>query len=162
VSCTFAAELYVHAIAIEREAAERYAELAGRMDGAGNHAVAALLRMLSSLEAKHLDELRRRAAGVELPPLTSDYTWRDSEAPETAARDLPPREMTQRRVLEIALQAEKAARAFFEHAGRRAADAEVRELAAQMAAEEAEHAVLIERMLLRLPAVAVDWRSTAG
>ena len=65
----YAAELYVHAIAIEREAAERYAEFAARMDQQGNFA------------------------------LTADYSWHDSEAPETA----------QRHALEIALQAEKRA-----------------------------------------------------
>lgn len=158
MSIAFTAELYVHAIAIEREAAERYAELAGRMDKEGNFAVAALFRMLSTFEAKHLEELKRRTADLELPPLTADYSWPDSEAPETAARDLLVRGMTQRHALEIALQAEKRARAFFEHACRIADDPGVRGLAHEMAAEEAEHVALIERMLLRMPSASVDWR----
>ena len=153
------AELYVHAIAMEREACERYAELAHRMDGQGNFAVAALFRMLQGFEQKHLDELKRARAGLQLPALTADYTWPDSEAPETTARDAAVRGLTQRHALEIALQGEKRARAFFEQAARVAPDPQARRMALEMAAEEAEHAVLIERMLQRMPAFGADWRS---
>ena len=94
----YAAELYVHAIAIEREAVERYAELAQRMDDFGNHAVAALFRMLADQEKRHLDELRRRSAAMKLPDLASDYSWFTYGAPETVARELVMRFMTQRDV----------------------------------------------------------------
>ena len=150
--------LYAHAMAIEREAVERYAEFAGRMEREGNFAVAALFRMLSTLEAKHLDELKRRTAKMNLPPLEADYSWPGPEAPETLARGAElTRGMTQRRGLEMALQAEKRARAFFEQAARVADDADTRTLAREMAAEEAEHAELIGRMLSRTPGGAVDW-----
>lgn len=162
MSLEYAAELYVHAIAIEREAAERYAEFAQRMADEGNHAVAALFRMLSTFEARHFDELKRRTAGIELPPLTSDYSWRDNRAPETAARELVFRLMTQRQALCIALDAEKRARAFFEHACRNATHPAARALAKEMAMEEAEHVVLIERMLQRTPEPDVDWASAFG
>jgi rubrerythrin len=52
----------------------------------------------------------------------------------------------------LALDAEKRAHAFFEHAGRIADDPAVRALAREMAAEEEEHAALIGRMLERTPA----------
>jgi rubrerythrin len=146
------AELYVHAIAMEREAAERYAELAQRMDGQGNVAVAALFRLLATLEQKHLADLERRSAGLLLPELTADYTWPDSEAPETTAREAALSGLTQRHALEIALQGEKRARAFFEQAARVAPDSQARGMALEMAAEEAEHAVLIQRMLERMHA----------
>jgi rubrerythrin len=146
------AELYVHAIAMEREAAERYAELAQRMDGQGNLAVAALFRLLARLEKKHLDDLRRRSAGLQLPALTADYTWPDSEAPETTAREAALHGVTQRHALEIALQGEKRARAFFEQSARVAPDPQARGIALEMAAEEAEHALLIQRMLERMHA----------
>lgn len=155
----YTAELYVGAIAIEREAAQRYAELAARMDKEGNFAVAALFRMLASQEAKHLEELERRTSGMKLPPLSIDYSWRDGEAPETVGRDLVRRGITQRRALELALQAEKRARAFFEQAARVADDADVRALAQEMAAEEAGHELLIQRMLTRLSSAQADWRS---
>jgi rubrerythrin len=133
----YSAELYVHAIAIETEAARRYGELAQAMAARGNHAVAELFRRLGAFEERHLEELRRRTAGQPLPPLDADYTW-PGEAPETVTL-----------ALALALGAEKRARAFFEHAARMACDAETLALAREMAAEEAEHALAIERMRSR-------------
>jgi rubrerythrin len=143
------AELYVVAIAIEREAAERYDELAGRMQEQGNAAAAALFRLLGGLETQHLEALQRRSAGLRLPPLGSDHTWLDSEVPETSAHDAIVPGMTQHHALEIALQGEKRARAFFEQAARVCDDPDARALALEMAAEEAQHVTLVERMLAR-------------
>ncbi|MCD6044016.1 MAG: Rubrerythrin [Burkholderiales bacterium] len=154
-----ATELYVHAIAIEREAAQRYTEFAEHMADRGEPTLARLFRLLAEGETKHLDALMRRTDGVALPELGSDYSWLDQGAPETAARELVFRLMTQRDALEIALRAEKRARAFFEHAARVADDPAVRALAREMAAEEAEHVALIERMLSRTPGRDVDWES---
>ena len=153
------AELYVHAIAIEREAAERYAELAERMADLGNGEVAALFRFLAQAEARHLGELRRRTEGVALPALCADYSWLHDGPPETVARELVFRLMTQRDALEIALMAEKRARAFFEHAVRIADDPAVRALAREMAAEEAEHIALVQALLSRTPAPLASWMS---
>jgi rubrerythrin len=84
-----AAELYAHAIAIEREATERYVEFAQRMNDLGDEAVAAVFTRLARLEEEHLGALERRTAGLALPPLeTHDYRWLDAGAPETAAREL--------------------------------------------------------------------------
>ena len=153
------AELYTHAIAIEREATRRYAELADAMAVQGNHAVSELFRLLASAERRHLEELERRTAGMRLPALSSDYTWRDGEAPENAPL-APYERMTDRAALLAALDAERRARAFFEHAARVTSDAETRTIACEMAAEETEHALFIERMLRRGSAVA-DWRSVS-
>ena len=146
----FAAELYGHAIAMEREAADRYAEFAGTMEELSNHTVSALFRLLSGCEARHLEELTRRAATLALPPLDADHSWPRGEGPETPAHGQLSRAMTQRQALGIALEAEKGARAFFEQAARVAPDADTRALAEEMAAEEAHHAVLIERLLQAL------------
>jgi rubrerythrin len=82
-------ELYAHALAIEREAAERYAELAQRMDDLGNDEVAALFRRLAVYEAEHLDTLERRTTGVDVPVIPPGrYAWLDAAAPETVAREL--------------------------------------------------------------------------
>jgi rubrerythrin len=153
-----AAELYSHAIAIEREAAERYAELAVHMADLGNDAVAGLFRRLAGFEAEHLDALLRRTDGVELPaPSAAEYRWLDAGAPETAARELIFRLMTPRHALEIALGAEQRAQEFFEHAFAIAADPAVRALAQEMAAEEREHVRLVEDLLARTPDPNVDW-----
>ena len=105
-----APELYAHAIAIEREATERYGELASRMKELGNPAVAELFGKLGAMEAEHLQTLERRTDGVRIPVLGVDqYRWLDAGAPETAARELVYRLMTPRAALLIALEAEKRA-----------------------------------------------------
>jgi rubrerythrin len=155
-----AAELYVHAIAIEREAAERYAEFAQRMDDLGNTAVAEVFATLARFETEHLQALERRTEGVELPQLdTHQYRWLDTGAPETAARELVFRLMSVRNALVIALGAEKRAQAFFEFALLTANDPALRSLAREMAAEESEHVMLIERLLERTPDPLIDWAS---
>jgi rubrerythrin len=151
-------ELYAHAIAIEREAAERYAEFSQHMDDLGNEAVAAVFGTLARLETEHLLALERLTDGIELPELRTDaYRWLDAGAPETPARELIFRLMTPRHALAIALGAEKRAQAFFEQVLMGSDDPEVRALAREMAAEEAEHTVLIEQLLERTPDALVDW-----
>jgi rubrerythrin len=153
-----AAELYAHAIAIEREAAARYAELAERMNDLGNEAVAELFARLAGFEEEHLATLLRRTDGVELPQSAQDeYRWLDAGAPETAAHELVFRLMTPRHALEIALGAEKRAQAFFERTLLTARDPALRALAKEMAAEEQEHVNLVEQLLERTPDANVDW-----
>lgn len=155
-----APELYAHAIAIEREAADRYAEFAERMDDLGNEAVASVFIMLCGVETEHLRALERRTEGVELPALQSqEYRWLDAAAPETAARELVFRLMTPHQALRIALDAERRAHAFFEHVLMTAKDPAARSLAREMAADEAEHVLLIEQLLGRTPEALVDWAS---
>jgi rubrerythrin len=153
-----AAELYAHAIAIEQEAAERYAEFAERMADLGNDAVAELFDRLAGFEAEHLEALRRRTAGVSLPvPPLAEYRWLDAAAPETAARELVYRLMTPRQALQIALSAERRAQAFFEQVMTTADDPALRALAREMAAEEQEHVRIVERLLGHTPDPNADW-----
>lgn len=157
-----AAELYAHAIAIEREAAERYAEFAERMSDLGNDAVAELFGRLAEYEAEHLDALLRRTDGVALPAIASqDYRWLDSVAPETAARKLVFRLLTPHQAVVIALRAERRAQAFFEEIFVTADDPALRALAQEMAAEEREHVVLVENLLSQTREGNVDWATVA-
>jgi rubrerythrin len=138
--------LYAHAIAIEREAAERYGELAERMEDLGYEAVAEVFARLAQFEGEHLDRLLRRAAGAgELAP--GQYRWSDADAPETLPRRLDPHALSSRGALRLALAAEYRAHAFFEGALLRADDPALRALAAEMARDEAEHIELLERLL---------------
>jgi len=155
-----AAELYAHAIAIEREAAERYAEFAERMDDLGNDGAAEVFARLAGFEAEHLEALLARTEGIALPELSVDqFRWLDAGAPETAARELVFRLMTPRQALAIALAAEERAQAFFEHVLTSADDPALRALAREMAADEAEHARALQRLLERTPEPWVDWAS---
>jgi len=143
-----APELYAHAIAIEREAAERYVELAARMADEGRDELAAVFDRLARMEAEHLDALERRTEDVALPEIAPEqYQWLDAGAPETAARELIFRLMTPRQALAIALRGEQRAQAFFERVFTTADDPALRALAREMAAEEQEHVVLIESLL---------------
>ncbi|HXM80578.1 MAG TPA: ferritin family protein [Burkholderiales bacterium] len=145
-------ELYAHAIAIEREAAERYGELAGRMADEGRDELATVFDMLARMEAEHLEALERRTDDTALPAIApAQYQWLDAGAPETAARELIFRLMTPRQALAIALEAERRAQAFFERVFSTADDPALRALAREMAAEEQEHVALIERLLERTP-----------
>lgn len=145
-------ELYAHAIAMEREAAERYGEFAQRMADLGNDGIAAVFAKLGAMEAEHLRTLENRTQGVSIPDVKPDqYRWLDAGPPETAARELIYRLMTPRRALAIALDAEMRAKAFFEHVYRTARDPALRALAQEMAMEEKEHVAMVALQLERTP-----------
>lgn len=144
-------------MAIEQEAAERYAELAERMSDQGNEAVAEIFGRLAQMEAEHLEALKLRTRDVALPQLAGgQYSWLQEGSPETAARELIFRLMTPRNALAIALTAEKRAQAFFEHAFMTADDPALRALAREMAGEETEHIAMVERLLERTPEPSLD------
>jgi len=156
-------ELYAHALAIEREAAERYAELAQRMDDLGNDEVAQLFRRLAVYEAEHLDTLERRTKGVDVPAIgPGEYAWLDTAAPETVARELVFRLLTPRHALGIALEAERRAQQFFAEVKATATDPALRALAQEMAAEEAGHIAMVEQALAKTPDAQVDWATVFG
>jgi hemerythrin-like domain-containing protein/rubrerythrin len=152
------AALYAHAIAIEQEAAERYAEFAARMSDLGNDDVATLFNALARTESRHLEMLTRRTREMALPAIDpAVYAWLDSGPPETGARELVFRMMTPRDALAIALAAERRALAFFLRIQRVARDPALRALAQEMAAEESDHVALVEGVLARVPDAAPDW-----
>jgi rubrerythrin len=150
-------ELYAHAIAFEREAAERYSEFAERMLDEGRNDLAELFGMLARAEMEHLDTLEKRTEGIALSPIAEGrYKWLDAQAPETVARELVFRLMTPRNALAIALQAERRALAFFDHTAWSTSDPGVRSLAREMAADEREHVALLARMLGETPEDSLD------
>lgn len=152
------AELYAHAIAVESEASARYAELGQYMEDLGNELVGDLFLRLARFGKTHETELRRRAAGMQLPQLApGQYAWLDVAAPQTAAHELVLHLITPHGALEIALAAERRAQAFFEAVGAQAVDPAVVDLAAEMAAEEREHVARVEMLIARTPNSDVDW-----
>ncbi|HEX2566750.1 MAG TPA: ferritin family protein [Burkholderiales bacterium] len=155
-----APELYAHAIAIEREAAVRYGELARQMTDRGNEAVADIFAALARMETEHLASLEARTAGLALPGIAAGkYQWFDDGAPETAAHEWLFRLITPHQALRIALDAEKRAQAFFERVMLTCDDAALRALAREMAEEENEHVSMVSRLIERTPEPVVDWAS---
>ena len=143
-------EFYAHALAIEREASERYAEFA-EWFRTRNTEVAQLCRRLEALERSHFQELAEACSTLELPDIAvSDYRWREIQSPEAPARDIVYGVTSPRQLLEIALGAELGAQAFFIWVARTAPQRPVRELAAVMAAEEGEHVTWVREALEKL------------
>ncbi len=151
-------ELYAHALAIEREASARYLEFAEHMADERNDHVATLFRSLAKFEAEHVHQLLEATRQMELPEIaTGQYAWLDDGAPETAAHDLLFRLMTPHDALEIALAAERRAQRFFDDVYETATDDQLRDLALDMAREEADHVDWVERALKANPDPHIDW-----
>jgi rubrerythrin len=159
MSCPIATveEFYAHALAIEREAAAQYAEFAEWFDDRGEPMLAGLCRNLASLERGHYDELLHACRGLTLPAIDdTQYRWLDGASPEAAARELFFRVTHPRHLLEIALAGELRARGFFVWIATEAPSRPVKELAAIMAAEEAEHVRWVRQALEYHP-LSADW-----
>lgn len=152
-------EFYAHALAIEREAAERYGEFAACFEDRGEAVLAGLCRNLASLEREHFEELTAACVDLALPAIAAaDYRWLEGASPEAPARELLFRIATPRHLLEVALAAEWRAHEFFYWIARDAPSKAVRELASVMAAEEAEHVKWVRGALdYHVTTGVVDW-----
>jgi rubrerythrin len=144
--------LYAHALAIENEAVARYHEFATLMADYGNEATAELFLRLEEFEAAHAFHLAKKSVGVAIPVIApGEYAWLDTGAPVPEARAFVFRMMTPRLALEIALRAEKEAKAFFERVAAESRNAGVRKLATEFAHDEQSHIDWVSDALARLP-----------
>lgn len=152
------AELYAHALAIEREAAARYDEFARFMEDHDNVPVARLFARLAGLEREHAARIEARAGALAAPaPQTWEHNWVDAQAPETTAHELVFRLMTPHDALKLALAAEERARDWFERVFAASTDPEVKALAASMVQEEDQHVQWVRRALDADPDPNPDW-----
>ncbi len=150
-------EFYAHALAIEREAAERYAEFETWFFDRGEEVLAGLCRNLAQMENAHFLELVRASRHLNLPPFPQDYQWLEAGPPEAAAREVFYRVAEPRHLLEVALHAECNALAFFEWVARTTPEEAVRSLARGMAAEEQQHVEWVQKALEYHPSRHLDW-----
>lgn len=140
--------LLAHALALETEATERYGELAEQMETHRKRAVAAIFRRLERAERAHLEELTQRCAGRTLPHYAPwEFQWSASEAPETIAVDRVHYQLSVREALQLALDHEHRAVAFFASVAASGAPADVVSLATELAQEEREHIVWLQESL---------------
>jgi rubrerythrin len=154
-------EFLAHAIALEHEAAERYLELADMMESYRNDEVAALFRDMVRYSRLHHDSIVERARGIELPQLRSwQYRWR--HPPEAGGEEAFDPALSAYDALRYARENEFRAQAFYSQAGLDSGSAEVRRLAAEFAAEEAEHVSALDDWLARTPRPSVPWRTDAS
>ena len=129
-----------YALKVEQEAALRFGQLADAMGAAGNKDAEKIFRKMSMFSQMHYAEARARSGYHDLPPLTpQDYQWPDFESPETAAIWATDPMIAKDQALEIALDAERAALAFYSDVLQRTEDPEVKALAKEFVEEEGEH-----------------------
>jgi len=143
-------DFFAHALAIEREAAARYRELAGQMHAHHNGACAALFDWLAQLESQHTARLQSQAAQrvvSEIEP--AEYRWPESGPPESGPLGTAAGLTKPSQLLELALNNERRAKAFFDGIAIAASDPELRKIAAQFAAEEQQHIEMIADALQR-------------
>ena len=144
---------YAHALAIEREAADRYREFATYFGERGEAVLAAICEMLARMEAEHFGQLARASEGLVLPGIDrAAYGW-DVETPvESGPRRAFYRLSEPEHLLEVALEGEMRAHRFFAWIAQTTNDATVEALARGMAEEEERHVRWVTRAIaLRRP-----------
>ena len=141
-------ELLLHALIMEKEAVQRYQTLAEMMELVGNAKVAGIFSEMSKIEAKHVSSIEERIADHDLPILTpSQYRWRGPESPENADSGRVYHLMSPRQAMSLALDCEEKAFSFFDDVVDDSSDEDVREMAAEFAAEEQQHVAWVKEWL---------------
>lgn len=142
-----------HAISLEREAARRYEELAAAMGTEGNAELRRFFTEMAGYSRKHLAEAVARGGFRELPELTpSEFQWPDGVSPEVADWVGVDASLDARGALQLALDSERRCHAWYAAIAATTPDAELKALAHEFAAEEAEHMAALEMRLSALPA----------
>lgn len=149
-------EFMAQALAMEREAVQRYEELADAMEMANNRDVAKAFRTMAGYEAKHAQAIMEQMKWTVDPPVPA-HAWSTAEAPEVVPNDEVHYLMQPWHALELALAAEQRAEAFFAELAGTAASEAVRQAAEEMRQEEAEHVALVREWLEKVPKPDDDW-----
>jgi rubrerythrin len=143
-------EFLAHALELEQESATHYQQLADSMAIHHNQDVAALFHRLARLSDEHAARIGARAHDVHLPRIAPwEFKWDCPGGPESGNRlhgDISYL-MTAVQALELALHNETRGQAFYAHTAAVSADDEVRRLATEMSAEEAEHVNMLRDLL---------------
>lgn len=151
-------EFLAHAYALEIEAVDCYEEIADSMEVHNNLEVAGLFRKLSGYGQKHAAEMVERAKGKDLPRIAPwDLKWPGMTAPETAAQEEAHYLMNPYQALELVHKSETNAQNFYAGVAKTSPNPEVQEMAAEFAAEEAEHVAILEDWMKKYPKPDDDW-----
>ncbi|MGP6158632.1 MAG: ferritin-like domain-containing protein [Vulcanimicrobiaceae bacterium] len=141
-------EFLAYAIHLEREAADRFGQLADAMTTYGNADVGKLFRRLSEYSRLHLGEAQARAGYRDIPVMKpDDFEWPDMESPETAAIWAADPFIGREQALQIALEAESAGFAYYEGVFETTTDPEIRALAKEFVEEERAHVAELENWI---------------
>jgi rubrerythrin len=141
-------ELFAIAHAMEQEAAERYGQLATRMQVEGNSELAALFERLASEEQSHEDSVvswSRQRIGKAPDPSAIRWKLPKTFDEETAAELTSSRLINAYRVLSMAVRNEERAFTLWSYIAAQADEPEIQKAAERMAHEELEHVSLLRR-----------------
>ena len=145
-------EFMAQALAMEREAAQRYSDFADAMEIHNNREVAALFRKMAGIERKHAARIMAEMGWKDTPALPSGKpSWEGFEAPETTPGDEVHYLMQPYHALQLALLNEQRAERFFARLARAATVEPVRAAARELQAEEQEHVKLVRAWMKKLP-----------
>lgn len=136
-----------HAVALEREAARRYEELAAAMATEGNRELSLFFTRMAHYSRKHLAEAMARGGFRKLPPLAPhEFEWPEGTAPETADWAGVDALMGPKLALRLALDGERRGHAYYLAIASSTLDPELRAIAGEFADEEAEHVRELEKL----------------
>ena len=151
-------ELLAYSLALETEAVDRFNDLADQMEMHHNFEVADLFRKLAKIEGLHIDNVNRTSSGLELPVMSAwEFEWDEGESPEGGAMEDAHYLMETWHAIELAMQGEKRAVAFFRHVAETATDDKVLKMALELVEEEEEHVALLQEWQKRFPKPDDDW-----
>jgi len=151
-------DFMAQALAMEREAVERYTEFADAMEMHNNREVATMFRTMAGYEGKHAEQIMAEMGWKEAPePPAGGFGWSGFEAPETVPIDEVHYLMQPWHALQLALAAEQRAEAFFGELAKAATTESVRRAALELQAEEREHVELVRAWLEKVPTPDGDW-----
>lgn len=148
-----------HALTLENEAAAGYQEIGEAMSVHNNPEVSELFARFGRYGRKHAEEVEALAEGMTLPHIAPwDFVWENGESPEAPSMDKVHYLMTPLQALKLAIRAERQAHDFYASVAAASENARVRELAAEFAAEEAEHVQILAGWIKKYPdADREDW-----
>ena len=145
-------QFMAQALAMEREAAQRYSDLADAMEMHNNREAAAMFRKMAEIERKHATRILAEMGWKDMPALPSGQPgWADFEAPETTPGDEVHYLMQPYHAMQIALVNEQRAQRFFAQLARTATVKAVIAAARELEAEEREHVKLVRAWMKKLP-----------
>jgi rubrerythrin len=142
-----------HAIQLEFEAARRYEDLKAAMQTAGNKEAEAFFARMAEFSRMHLREALRRGGFRDIPKLPPEaWQWPEGVSPEQAAWVGVDGMIDAVTAYRLALDGEERSQLFYAAIVAETTDPEVRRMAKEFAAEEAEHVSELERLMARLAA----------
>jgi hypothetical protein len=139
-------EFLAHAIRLEEEAATRLNDLSHAMKTYGNHDSAVFFGKMAHFARLHLAQARARAGYHDVPEL-DEFEWLDGESPEATSMEASHYLMDLDYAMQLALTGEQQGFDFYDEIARTTEDPEIRTMAVEFAAEEAEHVAELKRWM---------------